>query len=154
MRPTPGRPTPRPDERGSAIVEFVWLGLLLLLPLVYVLVAAFTVQRAAYGVSAASRAAGRAFVLAPDEEAAYLRARHAARVALHDQGISRDQARVRIICEPSPAQCLSPGSVVTVVVRASQPLPLAPAVMGDSRPSVTVDSTHREPYGTFREERS
>lgn len=144
----------RRAEHGSAIVEFVWLGLLLLLPLVYVLVAAFEVQRASYAVSAASRSAGRAFVLAPDQSSAYARARQAATVALNDQGVGRKQARVRISCRPEPTRCLSPGSVVTVVVTATRPLPLAPDVLGDARPQVTVDSVHSEPYGTFREGRS
>lgn len=148
------RPLPRRDEGGSAIVEFVWLGLLLLLPVIYILVCVFQVQRASYGVSAASRSAGRAFVLAPDQASAYERARRAVAVALADQGVERSQAHVRISCRPEPDRCLVPGSVVTVVVRASQPLPLAPAVLDEARPSISVDSTHREPYGTFREERS
>lgn len=143
-----------PAEQGSAIVEFVWLGLLLLLPLVYVLVTAFEVQRASYGASSASRAAARAFVLAPDQPSAYDRARRAAAVALGDQGLGDKRADVTITCRPEPARCLSPGSVVTVVVAATQPLPLAPEVMGDARPQVTVDSRHSEPYGTFREDRS
>jgi hypothetical protein len=46
-------------EDGTALVEVTWLALLLLLPLVYLLVAVFDVQRASYGVSAASAAATR-----------------------------------------------------------------------------------------------
>ena len=44
----------RPAERGSAIVEFHFLGLLLLVPLVYVLLAVLDVQRASYGVTGRS----------------------------------------------------------------------------------------------------
>jgi len=144
----------RHQESGSAIVEFVWLGLILLVPLVYILLAVFDTQRASYGVSAASRAAGRVFVLAPDQVSAYARADRAARVALADQGVDAGSAAVTISCRPDPARCLSPGAVVTVVVRTTQPLPMTPSLMGASRPSVTVDSTHTEPYGTFREDRS
>lgn len=138
-------------DDGTALIEFIWLGLLLLVPLVYLMVAASGVQRAAYGVSAASRAAGRAFVLAPDVSVARERAERAARTALSDQGIAADVADVDIECIPT---CLAPGSTVTVVVSVRQELPLAPDVLGGATPAVTVDSTHVEPYGTFREDRS
>ena len=36
----------RRDERGSAVVEFSWLAILLMVPLVYVMLAVFDVQRA------------------------------------------------------------------------------------------------------------
>ncbi len=144
----------RRDDRGTALIEFIWLGLLLLVPLVYVLLAAFDVQRASYAVSAASRAAGRAFVLAPDQTSAYARAEAAARVALADQGIEAERSQLRVTCEPDPARCLSPGSVISVSVTVQQPLPIAPAVFGSSAASVRVVSTHVEPYGTFREDRS
>lgn len=138
-------------DRGTALIEFIWLGLLLLVPLVYLMVAASEVQRAAYGVSTASRAAGRAFVLAPDVIAARERAERAARTALADQGIDMGAAAVEIECTP---RCLAPGSTVTVIVSVRQRLPLAPEVLGGAAPVVTVDATHVEPYGTFREDRS
>jgi Flp pilus assembly protein TadG len=138
-------------EDGTATIEFVWLTLLLLVPFVYVLVAVFDTQRAAYGVSAASRSAARAFLQAPDAGAGEQRARLAARVALDDQGL--DAASVRITCLPSPGDCLEPGSSVRVVVRATQRLPLTPSALGSQLGGITVDSTHTEPYGTFRTER-
>lgn len=138
-------------DRGTALVEFTWLGLILLVPVVYVLLAVFDAQRASYGVAAASRSAGRAFVLAPDPRTAQQRAVEAARVALADQGVDLDPAGVAVSCSQP---CLSPGSVVTVTVSVQQPLPLAPAVLGGSAPTLRVASTHSEPYGTFREDRS
>lgn len=138
-------------EDGTATIEFVWLTLLLLVPFVYLLVAVFDTQRAAYGVSTASRSAARAFLQSPDAGAGEQRARVAARVALDDQGL--EEASVRITCLPSPGDCLEPGSSVRVVVRATQRLPLTPSALGSQLGGVTVDSTHTEPYGTFRTER-
>ena len=63
MTCAPPRRRVRSGERGSALVEFTWIGLLLLLPLVYVIVTVFTVQRSAYGATEAARSAGRAFIL-------------------------------------------------------------------------------------------
>ena len=138
-------------EDGTATVEFVWLSIVLLVPFVYILVAVFDTQRASYGVSSASRSAARAFLQAPDIGSAEHRARLAARVALDDQGLS--DASVRITCLPSPADCLQPGSSVRVVVRTTQALPLTPSALGSQLGGITVDSTHTEPYGTFRRER-
>jgi hypothetical protein len=54
----------RRSDRGSAIVEFHFLGILLLVPLVYILLAVLDVQRTSYGVTQAAREAGRIFAAA------------------------------------------------------------------------------------------
>lgn len=138
------------EERddGSAAVEFIWLTLLLLVPLVYVMIAVFDAQRAAFAVESASRSAARAFLHAPDVRTAEERARLAASVALQDQRI--DAGTVQITCLPSPGDCLAPGSSVRVFVRVSQPLPLTPSVLGEQLGAITVDSTHTEPFGSYR----
>ncbi len=138
-------------ERGTATIEFVWLSILLLVPVVYLLVAVFEVQRAAYGTSAASRSAARAFLQAPDPNTAERRATAAAELAMRDQGV--EVTRIRIVCLPTATDCLQPGSSVQVFVEARQRLPLTPAVLGEDLGSVTVDSTHTQPYGTYREAR-
>lgn len=142
------------DERGSALVEFVWLGLLLLVPLVYVLLSVFAAQSGAYGSDAASRAAGRAFMLAPSQAEAFAAAEGAAEVALADQGIDAERMDLSVSCAPVPDRCLSSGSTVTVEVTVQQPLPLVPSALGGNAPSIRLTSTHVEPYGTFREDRS
>jgi len=142
----------RNEERGSALIEVTWLAILLLVPLVYLLISVFDVQRGAFGVSAASRAAGRAYALADTEAEGRSQARSAARTALADQGFDGG-FDLDISCTPLPRHCLSPGSVITVVVRAQVDLPLAPAALGGGAPSFRVDSTHRVPYGTYVEER-
>lgn len=132
-------------EEGSASIEFVWLALILLVPMMYVLLTAFEVQRAAFGVSAASRAAARTFVLAPTNSSAQARAERAAHIALEDHRVK--QTTVSITCSP---RCHVPGSNVRVVVRAQQPLPLVPPFFGKQLGSIRVESTHSEPFGTFR----
>jgi len=140
-------------QRGSALVEVTWLTLLLLVPLVYLVLSVFEVQRAAYGVTAASRAAGRAYVLAPDQRTGHARAVQAADVALRDQGLDLSAHGLGVTCEPEPLACLTPGSVVVVSLDLDVALPLLPAVFGDQTPSIRVSSTHHAPYGTFREAR-
>lgn len=126
-------------ERGSAVVEFVWLSVILLVPFTTLLVAGFDVQRAAFGVSAASKSAARAFVLAPDEATAHARAQAAISVALADHGL--EASRVHIMCRPVDA-CLQPGSSVRVRVHVRASLA-----------SLNVDATHVERFGAYRQGR-
>jgi Flp pilus assembly protein TadG len=140
-------------ERGTAIVEFVWLAILLLVPLLYIVLAVFDTQRASYAASAAARSASRAFVTAPDQTTAYARAQAAARLAFGDQGIDEAAFRLTITCRPDPRHCLTPGSVVAAEVRSATDLPLLPAALGDNTPRIAVDAVHQSPYGTFREAR-
>jgi Flp pilus assembly protein TadG len=141
------------NEQGSALVEAVWLVILLLVPLVYVMLAVFDVQRASYAVSGAARAAARAYSLSPDEASAPGRARAAAAVALKDQGVDPGAVQLRITCTPVPGNCLAPGAVVNVVVANQVRLPLAPSALGGGAPSVHVESSHSVAYGTYREDR-
>ena len=143
----------RPDERGTAIVEFVWLAILLLVPLLYILLAVFDTQRAAYAASAAARSATRAFVTSPDQESAFGRAEAAARMAFADQGLDGPGFTVAITCRPDPRNCLTPGSVVSAEVRSAAALPLLPTALGHNTPRISVAAVHRSPYGTFREAR-
>ncbi|MDX6253237.1 MAG: hypothetical protein QOF10_6597 [Kribbellaceae bacterium] len=147
MRPA-GR---RRDQRGSAVVEFSWLALLLMVPLIYVMLGVFDVQRASYGATAAARAAGRAFIIVPaglSEDDARARAFEAARLAMKDQGVELSQDQLRITCNPT---CLEPGSTVTVELNTEMPLPLIPDALGGERPAIHISSVHTEPYGDYRE---
>ena len=141
----------RHDERGSAVVEFSWLALLLLVPLVYVMLAVFDVQRTSYGATTAARAAGRAFVIVPaglSEDEARERAFEAARLAMKDQGVELSSGELKISCDPA---CLEPGSTVTVVLDTEVPLPFIPDALGGERPAVHISTSHTEPYGDYRE---
>jgi len=148
-----GRRGDRGAEHGTALVEFTWLAILLMVPLLYVVLAVFEVQRAAYGTSTGSRTAGRAFVQADDESQARGRALAAVDLALRDQGVPRDRRTLTVSCTPQPRNCLSPGSLVTVEVSTSVPLPLVPDFVGEHRPSIQVSAEHSVPYGTYREDR-
>ena len=140
------------DESGTALVEFIWLAILLIVPLLYIVLAAFDTQRAAYAASSAARSAGRAFVTAPDQASGYARAEAAVRLAYRDQGLEGVPG-LRISCRPDPRNCLSPGSVVRAEIRSTVDLPLMPAALGSDTPIIRVDSEHEAPYGTFREAR-
>ena len=125
------------SERGSAIVEFHALGLVLLIPLVYVLIAALDVQRATYGATQAAREAGRVYVSGGDEQAA----RIAANVALTDQGMRPADVDVSLTCAATP--CRTPGAEITVTVTASVRLPFLPDMFADAaNATIPVEAVH------------
>lgn len=138
------------DERGTALVELTWLAILLLVPMLWIVMSAFEVQRGAFAVSAAARAAGRAYALAPDDAAGRQRAESAARQALSDQGVHAP-LELDVSCSPYPHDCHAGTSVVTVVVRSRVDLPLMPAVLGGRAPSFALDASHTVPIGQFQE---
>jgi Flp pilus assembly protein TadG len=141
----------RRDQRGSALVELSWLGILLLVPMLWIVMSVFEVQRGAFGVSAAARAAARAYALAPDDATGVVRAREAARVALDDQGVHGVTPDVRVTCAPYPSDCHQGTSVITVSVHSRVVLPLMPTALGGNRPSFALDATQTVPIGQFQE---
>lgn len=139
------------DQRGSAVVELCWLGILLVLPVLWIVMSVFDVQRGAFAVSAAARAAARAYALAPDDATGLRRARAAVSVALDDQGVADLTADVIVSCTPYPSDCHQGTSVITVSVRARVALPLMPSALGGARPSFALSATQTVPVGQFQE---
>ncbi len=137
------------DECGTALVEFVWLGIVLLVPLVWIVLSVFEVQRGAFAVSSAARSAARAFALADTDAVGEARARAAIRQAFDDQGGADRGFRVRISC--GSADCHVAGEVITVQVWTRVELPLLPGILGGDAPSFALDSTHTVPVGQFRD---
>jgi Flp pilus assembly protein TadG len=137
-------------DGGSAVVEIVWLGLLLLVPLLWIALSVFEVQRGAFAVTSAARSAARAYALADTDAAGREQARAAVRQALADQGGDDREVRFAVSCEGG---CHEAGSVVTVRVWHAVDLPLLPGLLGGDAPSFRLDSTHTVPVGQFRDTR-
>ncbi|CAB4922734.1 unannotated protein [freshwater metagenome] len=137
------------SDRGAALLEFVVLGVCVLLPLVYVVLAVMKVQAASFGVTEAARQAGRAFAQADTSATGVQRAHLAAQLALQDQGIIVDQAQVSINCDAG--RCLSPGSSATVNVAARISLPFVPDAWSDSSmASIEVSGQYRADIEALR----
>jgi hypothetical protein len=123
---------------GSALVEFVFLAVLLLVPLLYVVITGVTVQRSAFGITAAVRDAGRAYATAGSDALGEARAEAAVRLALHDQGVRwSPQGRV-VRCG---ACSYAPGSTFTVSLDAEVPVPLVPSWLCRDRCIASIDVT-------------
>jgi hypothetical protein len=140
----------RRTEQGSALVELTWLGLLLLVPLLWVVLSVFEVQRGAFAVSGAARAAGRAYSLAPSDAVGQARAQAAARQVLVDHGIGELPLGMAVTCAPA-GDCHEPGAVITVQLRSRVDLPLLPDALGGGAPSFALSASHTVPIGQFRD---
>lgn len=127
-------------QAGSAIVEFVFLAVLMMVPLFYLVMVLARLQAGAYGVSAAAREAGRAYVTAPAAGQAPARALSAAGLAFADQGFQKE-GTIKISCDGTP--CLRPDGRVRVTATVSVPMPLVPAFFSGIVPmQVPVQATH------------
>lgn len=140
----------RRTDRGTALVELVWLGILLLIPMLWIVMSVFEVQRGAFAVSAGARAAGRAYALAPNDGVGRLRAEAAAKVALEDQGVGEAPLHLAVTCRPG-GDCHQGRSVITVVLRSRVDLPLLPIALGGRAPSFALSASHTLPIGQFQE---
>ena len=136
-------------QSGNAIVEFVYLAVLLMVPLVYVLITVFRVQAASYAVSSAAREAGRVYATSSSIDGADGRAFAAARMVMADSHLSLDADQLRITCSTHP--CLQPGSQVNVVMTYNVALPLVPRFFAGRVPAtIHVTSSHLEVVDRYR----
>lgn len=112
-------------QRGSAVVEFTFLGLLLMVPVVYFIITVGQIQGGSFAVVGAADQAAKVFVAQPDTSSGRAAAEQAATVALADYGHPAGNASVDILCD-SGGDCMAAGSAVTVTVRLTVPLPFVP----------------------------
>ena len=128
------------DESGSASLEFITAGLLLLVPLVYLVLVVSQIQGATLAAEGAARQAARVFVTADSASQASARAQQAVDFALADFHVPSANATVVVTCS-EPSSCLAGDSLVTVSVTLAVPLPFVPAILGLDHLAVVPVST-------------
>ena len=111
-------------EQGSAVIEFVFLSMLLMVPLVYFIITVGQIQGGTFAVVGAADQAAKVYVAQPDAASGRAAAEQAVLLALADYGQPAENASIETRCEP--ADCLAPGSAVTVTVHLAVPLPFVP----------------------------
>ena len=121
------------EESGSALVEFVFIALVVFVPLVYIVAGFSAVQRGVFASTAAAREAGRAIGTAPDPVTGQERALRAAELAVVDQSV--DATDLRLAFAPAGTDCaaagsyaptLAPGEEFSVCVTVTVRIPLLP----------------------------
>ncbi len=138
------------NESGSASIEFIGVGLLLLVPLVYLVLTLSALQTAALAVDGAARQATRIFVQGESAGDSWAASARAIEVTLADYGVNAGDASVAIECRPRPNACLTRRGFVTVTIRVVVPLPLAPPVLDLGLPTgLPVSATATEQVSRF-----
>lgn len=128
------------SERGSASLEFLGVGVLLLVPLFYLVMTLGALQAATFATSAAARESVRAYTSALDAPSAERAVETAVHVALADFDIPVGAATVDLRCDRA-VSCFAPDELVSVTVTTVVALPFVPAVFGESRIGIPVEAT-------------
>ncbi|QTX04318.1 hypothetical protein [Agromyces archimandritae] len=135
-------------DRGNASLEFLTVGLLLLVPLVYLVIAMAEIQGGTLAVEGAARQAARVYARAENVEAGEAAADRAVRIAFADSGLETGDAEVDLDC--LGGDCLEPGSSVRFSVTTRVTLPLVPALFSlDRLASIPVNGTATLPVSKF-----
>lgn len=124
----------RGGDEGSAAVEFLAVGLLLLVPLVYLVLTLGRVQAATFAAEAGAREASRLLATTAGDAEATARAEAAVTVALADQGFTPAPGSLVLDCAATP--CRTPESAVAATVHVDVDLPLVPGFVRDVWPAV------------------
>jgi len=139
----------RADDHGSAVVEFVTVGVLLLVPTLSLVVALSRIQAGVLATEAASRAAVRALTAADTVDAGRATARSVVGHALSDQGFDVDpDAATTVVCPATG--CLTPGGRVSVTVEVTVALPGLSTVLPGGPAGIPVSATHVGSVDEFR----
>lgn len=135
-------------ERGSAVVEFTFLALLLMVPLVYFIITMSQIQGGSFAVVGAADQATKVYITQPDPATAQAAAEQAVAIALADFGYQPEGARVATSC--NPANCQAAGSTVTVTVSLTVPLPFLPFNEDFRLSASEVEASSTQLVGRFR----
>lgn len=136
-----GRAAAAPDDRdrGSAVVEFIGLGLLLLVPVIYLVLTVARVQAGSFAVVAAAEQAGQAVSVLESRELDRTGVHDVAAVAAQDHGFAPQDLTLSVSC--SDGSCESPGAVATVHASLGVTLPGMPGFVRARVTTLTADVT-------------
>lgn len=130
------------DDEGSAALEFIAVGVILLLPLIYLIAALGVIQEQTLGVEAAARHTARVIALAPDAETAVARSEQVLAGVVEEYGLDADAVDVSLSCAPAGSDCPVAGATVTVTVATRVPLPLVPSLFDlDRSTAIPVEAS-------------
>ena len=125
-------------DEGHALIEVLLLGLLLLVPLVWVLTVASQLHTAVLATAAAAREAGFEAARSPDAGAADAGIRTAVAGALDDQHLEPGSARIAW----APDAAWERGAFVEIVVSYPVPVLQMPLLGEVTHPTIVVTGRH------------
>ncbi|MCR2801196.1 TadE family protein [Microbacterium sp. zg-Y818] len=142
------------DDEGAAALEFILVGVILLVPLVYLIVALGAVQGQTLGAEAGARHIARAVATAPNAATAAARTDAILAAVVDEYGLEPDAVEVAIRCTPAGSGCPASGATLHVTVATRVTLPLVPQVLGlEQVASIPVQAASVQKVSRFWSER-
>jgi hypothetical protein len=117
-------------DEGSASVEFLVVGVLLLVPIAYLVLTLGRVQAATFAAESGAREASRVLATTADGETL---AETSVALALADQGFATPPGTLVLECAADP--CRSPEAEIAATVRIDVDLPFVPGFLGGAVPA-------------------
>jgi Flp pilus assembly protein TadG len=145
-------------DDGNAIVEFVFVAVLVLVPLIYLIVAVAVIQRARLATTNAARDVGRAIATSDTADQADSRAQAALRIAIANQGLRPADVQLRYVAAGADCQSaaqvapsLAAGAEFQVCVIRHQRLPAVPTLLaGRGVTTIGAYLVHVDEFRTLR----
>lgn len=144
------------NDAGAAVVEFIGVSVVLLIPVTYLIITLSIIQAGSFAAESAARDAARSAVVtgvaAVESGATIAQATALARgtatdsvvLVAEDFGFEREDTSVEMLCSSTP--CFQPGSAVSVHVTVVVTAPGVPSWITQIAPmSITVSSHARSP---------
>lgn len=121
------------NDDGSAALEFITIGVILLVPLAYLVLTLGAVQETLLGAEAAARHTARAIGQAENADAAATSGDAVLASVIDEYGMDDANTVVELSCIPAGAACPAAGATVIVTVSTYVSLPLVPPILGLDR---------------------
>lgn len=138
------------DDAGNAALEFIAVGLLLLVPLTYLVLSLGMIQGQSLGAEAGARHVARALATAPDAATAAQRADAVLRSVVEEYDIDPSRVRLQLACRPAGTACPAAGATLVVTVSTQVTLPFVLPVLGLERiVSVPVSASAAQKVSRF-----
>ncbi|MFG6502486.1 TadE family protein [Microbacterium sp. P05] len=138
------------DDAGSAAIEFIFVGLILLVPIVYLVITLGAVQHQALGAESGARHIARAVAASEDAADADLRAQQVMAAVAAEYDFDPGASAVEVTCTGMTSGCPQAGATVVVTVRTDVALPLVPPILGlDHLARIPVEATAVQKVSRF-----
>ena len=136
-----------PADSGTAVIEFIFASIVLLIPVIYLMLTLSQMQAASYATTSAAISASR--IAARDANPSEARAQAVAKMHFADFGLDGAPASITYSCA---GPCGHAGSLVTASVETRVSLPGLPLIFGpDHAPHITLPASHTDVVATGAE---
>ncbi|WOF21698.1 TadE family protein [Microbacterium betulae] len=138
------------DDAGSAAIEFLLAGIVMLVPLAYLVVVLGEVQEQTLGVEATARHAAHTLARTGGLDETFSRLPAVIGSVSAEYGIDPDEMDLSIVCTPARTTCPEAGASVSVTIGADVRLPFVPPLLGlDRFLAIPVEATSVQKVSRF-----